>query len=649
MNSTRSNLRPSGAETLADSQSPENPVLSTLDLLAQLPVADLTQEVRAHVSVTPIEAATSAVPSGFVLTDNGLFVMDRKQDDDDPASDDAGTRIAGSLKVTARTRDEHGKSWGQRVEWSDHDGNTHAWNMPLNLMAGDPVVIRKQLLDGGLYLSTTRRAQQQLARYLSDAKPKRRYSVASRGGWHVNAGRTAFVLPELTLVAEGKADIFLQTDNPAMNPPIAQAGTLKEWQTNVAAYAVGNSRLGLSISVAFAAPMVEMVGAESGGFHLQGASSLGKSTALKVAASVYYGGGLRGGLGSWRATDNSLEATAAAHCDLLMTLDEMGEANPATVGASAYMLANGRGKGRANQDGSGRQAAEWRVLFMSSGEVGLTEIMQTAKGGEKIARAGQEVRILDFPAKAGLLGLFETCHHFASPKDFAEHLTAATARTYGTPGMIWLQYLVTHRQEIAGAAKALISDFVKAHVPAGASGQVARVGNRFGLVAAAGEIATRADILPWPAGEATRAAAICFAAWRDNRAAGDGQSEEARGIEAVRQFLELYGDSRFPAVTAERGINDDPMSSPVDQGFRTPLARAGFRKLDGDACLYLIFPEVWKNEVCKGLNAKEVAQALAEKGHLVRGDGNNQSMRHRIRGMPDGARYYTIRSSIFDA
>ncbi len=144
-----------------------------------------------------------------------------------------------------------------------------------------------------------------------------------------------------------------------------------------------------------------------GGIHIQGSSSIGKSSALKVAASVFYGGRLRDWLGSWRSTDNSLEGVAAAHCDLPLAIDEIGEANPFTVGQTAYMLANGRGKGRANQDGSGRPAAEWRLLCLSSGEVGLTEALQSAKNGAGIVRAGQEVRIVDIPAQAGPLGLFE--------------------------------------------------------------------------------------------------------------------------------------------------------------------------------------------------------------------------------------------------
>ncbi|MGC2223633.1 MAG: hypothetical protein WA624_15395 [Methylocella sp.] len=68
---------------------------------------------------------------------------------------------------------------------------------------------------------------------------------------------------------------------------------------------------------------------------------------------------------------------------------------------------------------------------------------------------------------------------------------------------------------------------------------------RFGLIAAAGEMAMALDILPWPADTALRAAKECFKAWVDVRG-GPGAAEETDGIEAVRAFLNAHRLSRFP-------------------------------------------------------------------------------------------------------
>ena len=621
--------------------SPESRETQLANMLATLPQADLTDGQETPVSVTPIESATSAVPEDFSLTPKGLFALNKGNEQD-------AQYISGPLKITAVTRNADSEGWGRRLEWEDPDNKAHRWNMPSSLLAGAPSEISGRLLDGGLHLALGSATERSLLSYIANAKPKSRLQAVERGGWHEVDGKHCFVLHDRTLTADGKPEVFLQSRGAATHPSVRQCGTLKDWGENVAIYAINNSRLAVSISIAFSAPLVALVGAEGGGFHLQGASSIGKSTALYAIGSVFYGGGLRGALGTWRATDNSHEANAVAHCDLPMTLDEMGEADPNSVGRVAYMLANGKGKGRANVDGSGRPSAEWRATFLSSGEVGLNEVMSGARVGDNTARAGQQVRVVDFSAQAGPLGLFETCHDFETPKQLAEHLSDASKRYYGTAGMAWLRYLVAHRDAVALVAKELMKAFVASNVPKGAGGQVGRVANRFGLVAAAGEIATRIGILPWPEGEATRAAATCFADWRANRDGGDGSSEEAQGLSKVRKFLEQYGESRFtPILPSLAEEAEKPLGQP-DISQRMPIQRAGYRRWENGSWLYLISTEVWKTEVCAGLNAKDVARSLADKGHLVRGDGNNLAVKHGIPGSSSKQRFYTIRSSIFE-
>jgi len=127
----------------------------------------------------------------------------------------------------------------------------------------------------------------------------------------------------------------------------------------------------LSVATALAAPLLYLAGAESGGLHLVGGSSLGKTTALDVAGSVCGGGGVRGYVLQWRATANGLEGVAAAHCDALLCLDELSQVTPQAAGETAYMLTNGTGKTRATKQGAARKPAEWRILFLSTGEITL--------------------------------------------------------------------------------------------------------------------------------------------------------------------------------------------------------------------------------------------------------------------------------------
>ena len=128
-------------------------------------------------------------------------------------------------------------------------------------------------------------------------------------------------------------------------------------------------------------------------------------------------------LKSWRATDNALESICAMHNSAALMLDELSQANPATAAQSAYMIANGKGKSRARKDGQARAALDWRLIFLSAGEVGLADKLR--EGGGQIA-AGMEVRIVDIRADAEAgLGIFEDIHGSDSAGAFAQDLKRA--------------------------------------------------------------------------------------------------------------------------------------------------------------------------------------------------------------------------------
>jgi putative DNA primase/helicase len=51
----------------------------------------------------------------------------------------------------------------------------------------------------------------------------------------------------------------------------------------------------------------------------------------------------------------------------------MSQVTARDAGEAAYMMANGSGKSRASRDGTARKSAKFRVLFLSSGEIGLAD------------------------------------------------------------------------------------------------------------------------------------------------------------------------------------------------------------------------------------------------------------------------------------
>ena len=123
--------------------------------------------------------------------------------------------------------------------------------------------------------------------------------------------------------------------------------------------------------------------------------------------------------------------------------------------------------------------------------------------------------------------------------------------------------------------------------------------------------------MPWPKDEALRAAGACFAAWLAERG-GAGSGEDTAALSQVRQFLEAHGESRFTLLMRPT-FGGDPAPSELTH----TINRAGFRWRTGCGAAarweYLILPEAWKSEVCKGLNAKRTADLLAARGWLLGG------------------------------
>jgi hypothetical protein len=134
---------------------------------------------------------------------------------------------------------------------------------------------------------------------------------------------------------------------------------------------------------------------------------------------------------------------------------------------------------------------------------------------------------------------------------------------------------------------------------------VQRVAQRFALIAAGGELAIEAGVLPWPAGEATSAAARCFGDWLLAR--GGVEAAEVRdGLAQLRSFLLANGQARF--VPAWEMASDQ----------RLPVRDvAGFRKREGEGWDFFVTTAAWREEVCAGLNAQALAGTLAERGLLL--------------------------------
>lgn len=560
--------------------------------------------------------------------------------------------LCAPLHITARTRADDTNGWGFLLEFSDLDHNHKVWAMPAAMLSGEGAEWAARLRDMGLQMAPGVKARNLVAQYIDTRNPPERVTCTDRVGWHPGG---VYVLPSASVgQAEGGRRYVFQSEA-GMEDTFRRAGTLQAWQDGVARLCASNTRLVFAICCAFAGPLLRLAGMESGGFHFRGDSSKGKTTALKIAASVW---GRPTYMQRWRTTDNALEATAVQHCDGLLILDEIGQVDGKVVGDCAYLLANEQEKNRNTRGGLNRKRRTWRLLFLSSGEKSLASHM--AEAGKRVM-AGQEVRMVDIPLDAGMgMGGIEALHDHESPADLVDAITSAGARSYGTAGRAWLEWLAPRFDELG---KQLANDLERhkgAIVPESASEQVRRVGSRFALVAAAGELAAAAGILPWPAGQAGRAAAWCFNAWLSARGHLDN-GEEVSMLRQVQAFMETNGDALF--TWTHRGMDDHRPNTALRVGFKRLVNEAGeplkvdaavdyLERKDGfsrdkqDAFVeYLIFPEAFRNKVCQGFDAQAVATLLRKRGHL-KCERDRLTNKHRLPGM-DKAPVYHLLPSIF--
>ena len=532
---------------------------------------------------------------GFELLDDGTYSLE-------PTKEGGFRRrkICARLEVVALARNENSREWGIVVQFSDPDNNVKRLVIPFKSFNGDASDAIGRLLTEGLTIAP--KAKQLVIEYLQTQNPEKRARTTNRTGWHGTDDDLVFVLTDGCIGQSN--DEWLYTENRPDSNLFKKRGTSVQWRENIAALCVGNSRLIFVLCAAFAAPMLHLVNMESGGFHFQGTTSTGKTSILRIGGSVF---GSPEYMELWRSTDNGMEGTALAHCDVLLTLDELKMLDPKIAVESAYMLANGTGKTRANQNGGARDKARWRIIFLSTGEISLSQ--HVADIGKKMP-VGAELRMVDIPADAGRgLGCFEELHGYADGDKFAKALKAATSQYYGTAFPAIIEGILQHRKELPDSIIKGKQAFLGEVLTDKSSGQAQRVAARFALVAAAGELATSWGITGWEQGTAWQATTACFKAWLQTFG-GDGDKVARNMLSQVLYFFESNGEARFTDMS--RPVSEDA------NAFRT-INKAGWREKtsDGDIAYYC-YAQVFKHEICKGYEYRMVARLLSDLGVLIK-------------------------------
>lgn len=541
--------------------------------------------------------------------------------------------VCAQLEITHMVRDAKGDGWQRLATFNDHDGRRRRVLVPDEMLEGDGAALAKLLRAHGLFIGDNKGGL--LKMYVNRSRPPARARCTSRIGWHddvIEPGRWSYVLPgDLDPISPEGAELWMHAGSGAGHAQFKQAGTLADWRDNVAALAVGNSRLCFAISAAFAGALCWLHPNVAGGFHWSGGSSLGKSGLLFAAASLC---GPKEYRRTWMQTGTAVEWLAAGHCDAPLLLDELKQAgNPRDVAQAAYMLASGQGKGRGQAAGGLRETASFSLLFQSNGELGLTQFL--AENGER-AYAGQEVRFCELPADAGAgFGCWETLHGQPDGARFTDAIQGRAARHYGTAWPEFIRQVIAHRSALPGEFEALRATFERHALTDKAGGQAIRAATRFAAVAYAGELASRWGITGWQTGEAGSAAMRMFRDWL-TAYGGEENREPRKMVEQVQTWIQANSGTRLEDWRRPSVVDSHAPRTMNRAGWRRPTKETASLSERDHVLEYLVYPTVFREELCNGFDPKQVTKELVKRG-LLQTTQEGDKTRHQVKVREPGA------------
>ena len=534
--------------------------------------------------------AKSDDESQFKVIDDGVFCDNIK--------------ISEYIKIVGFVTTFDERSWKTRLEFNDMNGDKCLMDVDNEKLSNVRDLVKDLIHKGFCPDIQVGQFKNYLLKSYNDRDSIKRYIEVNQTGWIDN---TTYLCHSFS-ISELKNNFIMQESH---DVGYAISGSIEEWREQVSDLCQNNSLLTFSLCAALA-PILLRYFSEINTtiFHLVGRSSIGKTTALKVAASVW--GNPKRYIKQWRATGNAQEGIAEKHNDSLLILDEIGQANDKDIQQTVYMIGNEKGKSRMTVDAALRKTKSWRLLCLSSGEIGISEKIEAA--GERV-HGGVLVRCIDIEVQSAKgIGIFEDLRCCNNGNEFSTIITERVSKYYGTAARFFTEGIVkidestirnTFRESLSRIKNALKLEDVK-------DGATSRVLNSFALINTAGILASSDCIGVLSHNSVAIEEDICNVLRRCLLNVYDQEEEETAIVEDFKDWLkrneiyvllaDLINDTSVEKVRKIRTL-----SEPRTQIF-------GYRIQEGG--IYYILPDSFKKEFCKHRGEKFVKKILAKKSML---------------------------------
>lgn len=567
---------------------------------------NVTKAANTMITMPSKEPAVS-IPQGFALCDDGIYEM--------PVDDNADPVLVSSpLRVEAIFSDQHGRGMGKLISIVNCDGRWIEIPILNSELLRRPTEVIATLVDHGFNLASDRKSKDRLLGLLRAWTPNQRLLTVHQMGW-INDEYKAFTFGNTPI---GRSDVLPIAPASGLGTGLVAKDSADDWKVKVGSLCKDNPMMILAVSLAFSGPLLAPLEIGGGGLHFRGASSSGKTTLLRLAASVWGGRQL---ITQWRATSNGLEAIAGTLNDMLLPLDEIAEIPARTLHEAIYMLANGIGKARMTKDVVLADQARWRLALISSGEISVEEKLREA---HLERMAGHEVRLIDIEADSRIHGVFDNLHGANSAAEFADKVRTAVCEHHGAAGQAFVEGLIASNSGDFRHLSVLVSSLADkwcSELPSAPDGQIVRVATRFALIGQAGTLATEMGLTGWSTTAAHDAAKDAFFAWYEHR-----YDAKREALDGFVQPLQNYLAANLNALA--------DASAPQSGGD----AQVGWRDAN-----YAYLPKQTWMKIFPGLDTTAAAKALIEMQLLKSGEGNRTMCKApRCLNLPGRPRLYKV-------
>ncbi len=263
----------------------------------------------------------------------------------------------------------------------------------------------------------------------------------------------------------------------------------------------------------------------------------------------------------------------------------------------------------------------WRLLYLSTGEMGLEEKLAPIQKGVK---AGQEIRFLEVPVQRKY-GAYDELYSHKTMNDFSDSIWKAVKENHGTIMPKWIEHL-SSIDDLSGLLAYRVHELrdkwqISKNNNHGS--QVLEAAKRFALFGVAGEIAISAGLMPWPRGFGEHSAKIAFESWLEMRGSTN-DSEDEKLLKEIPSALKRWRSKLLPE------------GQPLNDNFGYAL------DLDGKQAWFLT-----RQAFLEGLNIKykqQISQAvkfMEEKSWMETSEGRD-TFKRVVDGGPKGGRYYKV-------